>query len=145
MDLIDVDGATGRYDSDFSAKVRRALEIIGDYDFIFIHMKATDSAGEDGNYKLKVEMIEKMDKAIGQLADFDGLLVVTGDHTTPCELKKHSYEPLPLVMKGPGIRVDDVKAFNERSCAKGDLHRIRGLDLMPIITNHMGFGKLFGA
>lgn len=145
MDLIDVPGATGRYDSDFSAKVNKALEITKDYDLIFIHMKPTDSAGEDGNYELKIEMIEKMDKALRPLLDFEGLIVVTGDHTTPCELKKHSYEPLPIVIKGPGVRTDKVASFDERSCAKGDLHRIRGLDLMPIMTSHMGFGKLFGA
>lgn len=145
MDLIDVPGATGRYDSDFTAKTKKAKEIMGDYDFIFIHMKATDSAGEDGNPGLKREMVEKMDEALGELLDFDGLVVVTADHTTPCELKKHSYEPVPLVMAGPGIRVDSVVEFGERSCARGDLHRIRGLDLMNIIANHMGFMKIYGA
>lgn len=145
MDVIDVPGATGRYDSDFGAKVRAAKEILGDYDFIFIHMKPTDSAAEDGNHKLKIQMIEKMDKALGGLLDFDGLLVVTGDHTTPCAIRKHSYEPLPIAIRGEGIRVDDVTAFDERSCAKGALHRIRGLDIMPIITYHTGFSKIYGA
>ncbi len=145
MNVINVPGATGKYDSDFMAKTKKAMEIIGDYDLVFVHMKATDSAGEDGNPELKREMIEKMDAAIGKLLGFDGLLVVTADHTTPCELKKHSYEPVPLVMSGPGIRTDSVKAFGERSCSSGGLHRIRGLDLLPIIANHMGFSKLYGA
>ncbi len=145
MELIDVPGATGRYDSDFSAKTRRAVEIIDEYDFIFIHMKPADSAGEDGNPELKVEMIERMDEAMGELLDFDGLVVSTADHSTPCELKKHSYEPVPIVIAGPGIVMDDVKRFGERSCSKGGLHRIRGLDLMPIIASHTGFSKLYGA
>jgi 2,3-bisphosphoglycerate-independent phosphoglycerate mutase len=145
MDVIDVPGANGTYDSDFSAVTKKAGEIIGQYDFIFIHMKPTDSAGEDGNPKLKKEMVEKMDVAIGELLDFDGLVVVTADHTTPCELIKHSYEPVPVVMSGPGIRTDDVQSYGERSCAKGDLSRIRGLDLMPMIANHLGFSKLYGA
>jgi len=145
MDLIDVPGATGRYDSDFSAKTKKALEISDDYDFIFIHMKPTDSAAEDGNPELKVQMVERMDKAMGELLDFHGLVISTADHTTPCELKKHSYEPVPIIMAGPGILKDDVKKFGERSCSKGGIHRIRGLDLMPIIANHMGFSKLYGA
>ncbi len=145
MDIVEVPGATGKYDSDFSAKVRKAKEISKDYDFIFIHMKASDSAGEDGNFKLKKEMIEKMDVALGGLLGFDGLVVVTADHTTPCELKRHSYEPVPVLMAGPGIRTDDVYEFGERACAKGGLCRIRGTDLMPIIANHMGFSKLYGA
>lgn len=145
MDIIDVPGATGKYDSDYSAKTEKAIEISKGYDFIFIHMKGTDSAGEDGNAKLKKEMIEKMDKAIGNLLDFPGLVVLAADHTTPCELKKHSYEPVPVVIAGPGIRTDDVAEYGERACAKGGLGRIRGLDLMPIVANHMGFSKLFGA
>lgn len=145
MDVIDVPGATGKYDSDFSAKTKKAIGIAGKYDFIFIHMKGTDSAGEDGNAKLKKEMIERMDSAIGELAGFDGLVVLAADHSTPCELKKHSYEPVPVVMAGPGIRTDDVAEYGERSCAKGGLGRIRGLDLMPIIAGHMGMSKQYGA
>jgi 2,3-bisphosphoglycerate-independent phosphoglycerate mutase len=144
MDVICVPGATGNYTSDFVAKTKKTMEIIKDYDFIFLHMKAADSAGEDGNPKLKKEMIEKMDKALKEIMGFEGLIILTADHTTPCEKKSHSYEPVPVVMAGPGIRTDDVREFGERSCAKGGLCRIRGLDLMPIVANHMGFVKNYG-
>jgi 2,3-bisphosphoglycerate-independent phosphoglycerate mutase len=145
MEIISVPGATGSYTSDFAAKTKKAMEIIKDYDFVFIHMKPADSAAEDGNAKLKKEMIEKFDQAIGELLDFDGLVILTADHTTPCEMKKHSYEPVPIVIAGPGIRTDDVAEYGERACAKGGLGRIKGLDLMPMVANHMGFSKLFGA
>ncbi len=145
MDIIHVPGATGSYTSDFNAKTKKAMEIIKDYDFVFVHMKPTDSAGEDGNPKLKKEMIEKMDTAIGGLLKFDGLVILTADHTTPCEKKDHSYEPVPVVISGPGVRTDDVKEYGERSCVGGGLCKIKGLDLMPIITNHMGFSKKYGA
>jgi 2,3-bisphosphoglycerate-independent phosphoglycerate mutase len=146
MDVIDVPGATGKYDSDFTVKTKKAKQIIKDYDFLFIHMKATDSAGEDGNYELKTEMLEKMDIALGELLDIpDCIIIVTADHTTPCELKKHSYEPVPIVMMAPGIRVDDVVKYSERSCAKGGLLRIKGCDIMPIVSSHMGVAKLYGA
>lgn len=145
MDIIDVEGATGKYDSDFSAKTTRALDLADKYDMVFIHMKATDSAGEDGDFKLKKEMIERMDSAVGKLIGFEGLIVICADHSTPCEIKRHSYEPVPLLMCGPGLRVDDVKEFGERQCAKGGLCRLRGLDIMPIISAHTGHSKLYGA
>jgi len=145
MDIIDVEGATGRYDSDFKAKTKKAMEITKDYDLVFIHMKATDSAGEDGNFQLKKEMVEKMDEAFGELLDFEGLIIVTGDHTTPCELKAHSYEPTPVLMRGHGIRVDEVDEFSEKACTKGGLHVLVGMDLMSIASSHMRVRKMFGA
>jgi len=146
MDVIEVAGATGKYDSDFSAKTKKARKLLeSDYDFIFIHMKATDSAGEDGNVEKKVEMLERMDEAIGYLLDFNGLLIVTGDHSTPCELKHHSGDPVPLLMRGPGIRTDVVESFGERVCATGGLGRIKGLDVMNIIASQLDIAKLYGA
>jgi len=146
MDVLDVKGATGRYDSDYGAKVKAVKEALKTHDLIFLHLKATDSAGEDMNPALKKEMVEKMDSAIaGLLGLKDCLLVATSDHTTPCSLGHHSYEPVALAMAGDGIRVDDVVKFGERTCAKGGLHRIRGLDLMNIIASHTGFKKLYGA
>jgi len=146
MEVIDVPGATGRYDSDYDAMVKAVKAALDDHDLVFLHFKATDSAGEDGNPQLKKEMIEKMDKAIGGLLSLkDCIIVATADHTTPCSLKHHSYEPVPVVMAAPGVRTDDVIAFGERSCAKGGLHRMRGLDLIHVILAHMGVLKLYGA
>jgi len=75
----------------------------------------------------------------------DTLLVVTADHSTPCELKQHSADPVPIMFHGAGVRVDDVDAFGERACAKGGMGHIEGKDIMPQIQNLMGRLHLIGA
>lgn len=146
MDVIKVEGATGLPDTNVEAKFRTARKALKEYDFIFIHVKAADSLAEDGNFKGKKQFIEKIDKAAKTLLGMeDTLVVVTADHSTPCTLKKHSGDPVPVLMNSPGVRTDDVKDFGERSCMKGGLGHIKGLDLMPEILNQMGRAKLVGA
>jgi len=147
MEIIEVPGATALPDSDVEAKFKTALKQLDSHDFIFIHVKAADSLGEDGNFEEKKEFIEKSDNAMGV---FDGLpkdtlLVVTADHSTPCELKQHSADPVPIMFHGAGVRVDDVDAFGERACAKGGMGHIEGKDIMPQIQNLMGRLHLIGA
>lgn len=143
MDVIEVEGATGRYDSDYDAKVSAVNKATKEYNLVFLHMKAIDSAGEDGNPRLKKELIEKVDRAISKLQS--ELILVTGDHSTPCELKRHSYEPVPILICGSGIRTDGVKKFGERSCMQGGLGHITGLDVMSILMSHAGFSSLYGS
>lgn len=149
MELIDVPGATGTYDSDLMAKGKAAVRVIQSYDFVFVHVKATDLASHDGKVKEKVGMIEKIDEMMGWIiknVDLSQTFVaVTADHTTSSVTREHEGDPVPVVLMGPGVRVDDVKEFGERACAKGGLGRIRGKDLMPIIMNLMGKVKRFGA
>lgn len=147
MDVIDVPGATALPNTDVHAKFVKVLECIDKYDFIFVHVKAADSLGEDGNYKGKTEFIEKVDKALSTLFDLpnDTLLVVTGDHSTPWMLKRHSADPVPILMKGQSVRVDNINTFGERACAQGGMGKFHGLELMPEIINLLGLGKLVGA
>ncbi|MBM3308769.1 MAG: 2,3-bisphosphoglycerate-independent phosphoglycerate mutase [Candidatus Altiarchaeales archaeon] len=146
MDGIKAEGATGLPDTNIESKFKTAVKALNQYDFIFIHVKAADSLAEDGNYKGKKEFIEKIDKAAKQLVGLkDTLIVITADHTTPCALKTHSGDPVPLLMNGPGVRVDDIKEFGERNCAKGGLGHIKGLELMPEILNIIGKAPLVGA
>ncbi len=147
MDIIEVPGATALPDSDIEAKFKTALKQLDSHDFVFIHVKAADSLGEDGNPKGKAEFIAKCDKAMALFDNLpkDGLLVVTADHSTPCELKQHSADPVPVMFYGEGVRVDDVTAFGERACAKGGLGHIEGKDIMPQIQNLMGRLHLTGA
>lgn len=145
MDIIEVEGATGLPNTNIKAKIDKAIEVLNNYDFVFVHIKAADSLGEDGNYKEKKKFIEKIDKAITKLIGIDALVVITADHSTPCSLKKHSGDPVPILMCGEGVRKDNVKEFGERSCATGGLGRIKGLDIMPEIINLLGKAKLIGA
>jgi 2,3-bisphosphoglycerate-independent phosphoglycerate mutase len=72
-------------------------------------------------------------------------LAVTADHTTSVLTGNHEGDPVPIVITGPYVRRDDVEEFGERSCAKGGLNRIRGIDLMPTLMNLLGKTPKFGA
>jgi 2,3-bisphosphoglycerate-independent phosphoglycerate mutase len=146
MDLIKVPGATGLPDTDVAAKFRAGLTALaGPYDFAFVHVKAADTFGEDGDFQGKKAFIEKVDAAAVALLGASCLIVVTADHTTPCALKKHSGDPVPIMMVGDGmVRPDSVTRFGERPCARGDLGRLTGLQVMPEIINLLGIAKLIG-
>ncbi len=148
MDVIDVPGATGLPNTDIKAKFKAVLEKLNDYDFVFVHVKAADSLGEDGDYKGKKAFVDKIDEAAKILVDGlpeDTLFVATADHTTPCEMKAHSGEPVPIMYYGNNVRVDEVTAFNERACASGGLGYMIGRDLMPQVMNYLGKLHLEGA
>lgn len=146
MDLIEVKGATGMPNTNIKAKMAAAKEAIKKYDFVWVHIKAADNLAEDGNFKEKKKFIERIDHALEILLDLNILVVITADHSTPCELKAHSGDPVPILISGRGIRIDGVKEFGERECAEnGGLGRIKGLDLLPEIINLIGKAKLYGA
>lgn len=149
METLDVQGATGTYNSDFMAKGKAAFQALKSYDFVFLHVKATDLASHDGKVSRKVKLVEKIDDVVGFLLENvnldETILAVTADHTTSSATRKHEGDPVPVALAGPGVRTDDVKEFGERACAKGGLGRIRGKDLMPTIMSLLGKGEHFGA
>jgi 2,3-bisphosphoglycerate-independent phosphoglycerate mutase len=146
MDVIQVDGVNGLPDTNIEAKIIAAKDSLKKYDFVFVHIKAADSLGEDGDYIGKSAFIEKIDVAVKDLVDMkDVVLLITGDHSTPCAMKRHSADPVPVVIRGPGVRKDNVVSFGERACVSGGLGHILGADLMPEISNLVGLSKLIGA
>jgi len=105
-------GITGLPDSKINFKVEKALELIINHDLVFIHFKGADTLSEDSDYQGKIKYIEKIDNAIAPLAkDNDFIVVLTCDHTTCSELKIHTADPVPLTIKGHGVRTDDLNAF----------------------------------
>lgn len=143
---IDVPGATGSVDSDIAAKVRAARDALASVDFVLLNIKGADEAGHDGDSRAKMAFIERVDSALSPLARLPGtLLVVCADHSTPCAVRDHSADPVPVVISGEGVRTDRVTAFDEVSCAEGGLHRIRGLDLMPILLDLLDRAPKYGA
>lgn len=146
MDVLNVPGATGLPNTDIEAKFRAAREALeGAYDFAFVHVKAADTFGEDGDFLGKRDFINRVDAAARLLLDLPYLVAVTADHSTPCALKRHSGDPVPLMMAGEGmVRPDLVTQYGERACARGDLGRLTGLQVMPEIINVLGLSKLIG-
>ena len=146
MHVASVPGATGLPGTDVRAKFRAARDFLKEKDFVFVHVKPTDSLAEDGNHQGKLECIEAIDRAAEALVDMPNtLLVVTGDHSTPCALMRHSADPVPILAHGPNVRTDGVWEFGERSCVQGGLGYLRGVELMPEILNWVGLAKLQGA
>lgn len=107
-----------------------------DYDFFFVHIKGTDSAGEDGDFGKKIKVIEEVDTTLGSLELKPDVLVVTGDHSTPARLKSHSWHPVPLLLSSEWCRPDRVEAFGESQCVHGGLGQIEARDIMPLAMAH---------
>jgi len=117
-----------------------------EYDFFFIHVKGTDSAGEDGDFDRKVRVIEAVDAALPGLTGLQSdVLVVTGDHSTPALLKAHSWHPVPVLLSSPWCRPDDLTEFSERACIAGGLGRFPATEVMPLAMAHALKLAKFGA
>ncbi|RKY83129.1 phosphoglycerate mutase [candidate division KSB1 bacterium] len=128
MDILKIPGS-------FEELLQIFSEHYNEYDFFFLHVKKTDSYGEDGNFKAKVEVIEKVDKVIVPeiMKKSPDVFVVTGDHSTPYLLKSHSWHPVPLILYSKVCRKDSVKKFGESECTKGGLGRMLLKDFMPVV------------
>ena len=116
------------------------------YDFFFLHIKGTDSAGEDGDFEQKVRIIEQVDKALPELISMQpDVIVVTGDHSTPALLKGHSWHPVPVLLHSKWCRPDRVSEFSESACISGGLGRFPAVQIMPLaMANALKLNK-FGA
>ncbi|MFX1451860.1 MAG: hypothetical protein ACFFCM_13520 [Promethearchaeota archaeon] len=111
-------------------------KLIKDHDMTILHIKDPDIAGEDGDYMAKKEILEEIDSCIPYLTDKiseDDTIVITSDHSTPCVMREHSGHPIPLLMKGPFVRVDRVQKFSELDCIHGSLGTFRAIQLMNLI------------
>ncbi|MGD8403942.1 MAG: 2,3-bisphosphoglycerate-independent phosphoglycerate mutase [Anaerolineales bacterium] len=131
----------------FEEEVSTLEERWNDYDFFFLHMKPIDSAGEDGDYERKTQLIEQVDSFMPRLLELEpDVLLVTGDHSTPSLLKYHSWHPVPVMLWSRYCRADSVNSFGERACMSGGLGpRIPATDLMPLaLANALRLDK-FGA
>lgn len=149
MTPIIVPEATGTIYTNTLAKGQAALDHLHENDFIFIHVKGTDSASHDGNYANKVMMIEKIDAMVKLLLDKinleETIIAITADHADPICVRDHTADPVPITIAGGGCLSDSTHKFSERTCAKGGLGRIRGLDVMPILMDLIDHIKKFGA
>jgi 2,3-bisphosphoglycerate-independent phosphoglycerate mutase len=148
MKIIDVPEATGGLDSDLIAMAKAIIDALKEHNFVLCNVKGADVTGHDGQAKAKIDTIQQLDAMVGYLmqnAGEDTYIVLTADHSTPVAVKDHSGDPVPIAFWGPGVRTDDVQHFDERSVTKGGVHRIRGIDVMNIITQLMAVQDKFGA
>lgn len=139
MEVIDVPGATGYYDTDYSAKARYAIDALKHLDLIFVHVEAPDEAGHNGDLKNKILAIENFDqKVVGPILDFlrsqgEYRILIAPDHPTPVKIRTHTDESVPFAICGMGISADNMQAFTEKEAKKGSYSKIEGYKLGEIL------------
>jgi 2,3-bisphosphoglycerate-independent phosphoglycerate mutase len=140
MELISFEGIS------IKDEVETLKKVWKDYDFIFLHIKKTDSYGEDGNYEKKIEIIEEFDSLLPEILSLNpSVLCITGDHSTPCKMKSHSWHPVPVLIYSPYVLGNLSQRFTERECLKGELGIFYSYKLMPLLLAHAQKFKKFGA
>ena len=141
LEIIDVPGITGYYDTNYLGKAEYALESLKKKDFVFIHIEAPDEAGHNGDFNAKIEAIENIDKHVvgtilNKFSEHDNVrILIASDHATPVELRTHSSEPVGFVMFGKGIAHDGSIEFSETSTQKKGVKFENGEDMMDYFIN----------
>lgn len=118
-----------------------------EFDFFFVHVKPIDSAGEDGDFERKKTLIEQADELLAELLELNpDVVLITGDHSTPSQMKYHGWQPVPVLLWGQYCRGDNVQSFGESACRAGGLGpRIPSKELMPLAMANAGRLEKFGA
>jgi 2,3-bisphosphoglycerate-independent phosphoglycerate mutase len=149
IDVMDVRGATGSVKTDYEAKAKAVIEGSRDRNFVLVHVKAPDIAGHDVDFKGKVRALEEVDTLVGHVIDEVDIgtnyVCLTSDHATPVGYGYHTGDPVPIVIGGPDVPASRVLKLSESSASRGNLGRIHGIDVMPIITDLMGRSRLYGS
>ena len=143
---VTVPGITGSQDSNIAGKIAAARKELETKEFVMVNIKGADESGHDGLAEQKRDFIEKIDSALELLLGLkDTVIIICADHSTPCTIKDHSADPVPVIIRGEGVRTDDVMRFDEYACAKGGLNRITGAALLPTALDLINRAHKFGA
>jgi len=142
MDIVELPLPTKDLGGDYTLRAGKVIEALGRYDALYIHIKGPDEPAHDGKFREKLTSIELIDKYFfGNLLPKSPLkntvFAVTSDHSTPCEIKAHSEDPVPLMISSSGIRPDGIESFCERNAKKGSLGKLIGPELMPLFVTYI--------
>ena len=126
LKVIEVEGATGLYDTNYEGKAEAALEALKTNDFVYLHVEASDEAGHEGDVALKVKTIEYLDRRLIRII-YEALqtweesvaIAVLPDHPTPCAIRTHTNVPVPFLICKPGETPDRVTRFDEFAVREG--------------------------
>jgi 2,3-bisphosphoglycerate-independent phosphoglycerate mutase len=131
--------------STFTDEVKTIGTALEDHDFLYVHYKAADATGEDGDFDGKVEALEKFDEHIPAILEAKpDVLVIAGDHATPSVLAAHSWHPVPVLIHSQWTGNNGVPHFDEQACSNGTLGRIPAVQLMLLVLAHAGKLNKFG-
>jgi 2,3-bisphosphoglycerate-independent phosphoglycerate mutase len=127
MQVVEVPGATGYYDTDYAAKARYAMQSLLSVDLAYVHVEAPDEAGHAGDWEAKVEALENFDaKVVGAFLDEtvrvneDFAFLLMPDHFTPIEVRTHVPDPVPFAFYHPRVLPDGGTSFSEKGVRGGD-------------------------
>jgi len=139
MHLVELPPPSSDIKADSVLRVKKLLDQLASYDCFYIHLKGPDEPGHDGDFDRKTQTLTDIDRflfgrVLPRVDLKETLICVTADHSTPCKLKAHSDDPVPLLIAGAGIEADGLKRFSEKECRKGSLGLLeKGTGLMPML------------
>ncbi len=142
MDVIEVEGATGLTDTNYEGKAEAAIEAVRTHDLVYLHVEATDEAGHAGDVDLKIKALEYLDKrvvkhVIEEVAKMKEqvTIAVLPDHSTPCEVRTHTHDPVPFIIYNPNLQPDEVMEYNEESVKKGSFGLVREDEFIKMLLS----------
>ncbi|MDD5730548.1 MAG: cofactor-independent phosphoglycerate mutase [Candidatus Omnitrophica bacterium] len=139
LEVVDVPGATGYYDTDYEGKAKAALRCLEHNDFVFLHVEAPDEAGHNGDLREKITAIERFDQlVVGTILEAfkhkeNFRILVLADHPTPVSLKTHTSDPVPFAVFGKDIIGEGASGYNEKEAEKSSLYLDKGHELLGYI------------
>jgi 2,3-bisphosphoglycerate-independent phosphoglycerate mutase len=142
LKVIDVEGATGLYNTNYEGKAQAAIDALRTNDFVYLHIEASDEAGHEGNVELKIKTIEYLDARIvktiyDEVSKWDEpvTIAILPDHPTPCAIKTHTNSPVPFIIYKPGEKADNVSVYDEFAAGKGSYGLLKGEEFMKALIN----------
>jgi 2,3-bisphosphoglycerate-independent phosphoglycerate mutase len=137
---VDAPGTAG--DAGYAKWASLAAEALGGFDALYVHIKGPDVPAHDGRAEDKRDVIATIDRAffgelLPRIDPSTTIVAVTADHSTSSVRKAHTAEPVPLLVSGGPVRPDGSAGFGERACATGSLGQVRGVGVVPRLTQLM--------
>lgn len=137
LKVIEVEGATGLYNTNYEGKAQATIEALRTNDFVYLHIEASDEAGHEGNVELKIKTIEYLDSRVVKTI-FEEVstwnepvtIAILPDHPTPCVYKTHTKSPVPFIIYKPGEKADEVTVYDEFAAGKGSYGLLKGAEFM---------------
>ena len=137
LKVINVEGATGLYNTNYEGKAQAAIDALRTDDFVYLHIEASDEAGHEGDVELKIKTIESLDSRVVKpileavsIWDEPVTIAILPDHPTPCVYKTHTNSPVPFIIYRPGEKADDVMVYDEFAAEKGSYGLLKGREFM---------------
>jgi 2,3-bisphosphoglycerate-independent phosphoglycerate mutase len=139
---IEVEGATGLYDTNYEGKVKATIDALRENDFVYLHIEASDEAGHEGNVDLKLKTVEYLENRVvkpifEEVSKWDEpvAIAILPDHPTPCRIKTHVADAVPFLIYKPEGEADAVERYDEDSAKKGSWGTLTGDEFMRALLS----------